>query len=153
MQMVVGNKKVNMNNKNIELGNGIEEESKMNENNDDVGTEVHRLTISKVAELALISVMERVNNGFAVGKVNRNNLANWIIAKFAETVSQDQIKEIRTAYTDEFAALDMVLRRAKESGKLPPELKAYLLKHIGDDEAPKKKKKNHLQNNVINDDI
>ena len=142
-----------MNNKNIELGNGIGDENKTAENYDDGGAEVHRLTISKVAELSLISVMDRVNSGFAVGKVNRNNLANWIISKFAESVSLDQIKEIRTAYTDEFAALDMVLRRAKESGKLPPELKAYLLKHIGNDEVPKKKTKNLLPINVINDDI
>ena len=123
------------------------------ENNTEVGPEVHRLTISRAAEEALVSVLDRVNEGFAVGKVNRNNLANWLIIRDSQGITADDIKEIRTAHTDEFAALDMVLRRAKESGKLPAELRAYLLKQIGSEEPPKKKPKKNLQNDVINDDI
>lgn len=123
------------------------------ENNTEVGPEVHRLTISRAAEEALVSVLDRVNEGFAVGKVNRNNLANWLIIRDSQAITAEDIKEIRTAHTDEFAALDMVLRRAKESGKLPAELRAYLLKQIGSDEPPKKKTKKNLQNDVINDDM
>lgn len=113
--------------------------------------EAHRLTISRMAEQAVLSILDRVNDGFSVGKVNRNNIANWVLVRYSEIVSQDDIKEIRTAHTDEFAALDMVLRRAKETGKLPPELSAYLQKQMGQDEIPKKKFKKSLQDSNIND--
>jgi|GEM_PF-1461229 len=122
-------------------------------NNTEEGPELHRLTISRVAEQALISMLDRVNDGFNVGKVNRNNLATWSLIRFSEIISHENIKEIRAAHTDEFAALDMVLRRAKETGKLPPELSAYLHKQMGQDEIPKKKTKKNLQENNINDVI
>ena len=118
-----------------------------------VAEEVHRLTISRVAEEALVSILKRVNDGFSVGKVNRNNVANWVLTRFNDSISQDDIKEIRSAHTDEFAALDVVLRRAKENGELPPELRAYLKQQKGIEQAPKKKVKRILQTDVINDDI
>lgn len=104
----------------------------------------HRLTINGVAEQALAGAVERINNGFQGGKVNRNQLAVWAILRFAENLDDGEIKDIRAEHLDEFSAIDAVLRRAKETGQLPPELKAFIQKQMGFDDAPKKKSKKEL---------
>lgn len=113
----------------------------------------HRLTINRSAENALTSAVERINDGFHGGKVNRNQIAIWAILQFGENLTTDEIKEIRVEHLDEFSALDIVLRRAKESGKLPPELSAFIQRQMGFDESPKKKNKKTLPDNNINDVI
>lgn len=113
----------------------------------------HRLTINRAAEMALVGAVDRVNDGYAGGKVNRNQIAIWAIQRFSEDLADDEIKEIRAEHLDEFSAIESVLRRAKASGKLPPELKAFIQKQMGFDEAPKKKSKKNLPGNIINDDI
>lgn len=120
---------------------------------EDDGVESHRLTITRAAEEALLAAVERINDGFRGGKVNRNQVAIWALVRFGATLGEDEIREIRAEYLDEFSALDALLRRAKDTGKLPPELKAYLQKEMGFEDAPKKKSKKSLQENIINDDI
>jgi len=100
-----------------------------------------RLTINGAAEAALTKAVDRINEGFSGGKINRNQLAIWAIQRFAEDLDDGEIKDIRSEHLDEFSALDAVLRRAKESGQLPPELKAFIHKQLGFDDAPKKKGK------------
>lgn len=104
----------------------------------------HRLTINRVAELALSKIVDRVNDGFHGGKINRNQLAVWAILRFAENLDDGEIKDIRAEHLDEFSAIDAVLRAAKETGQLPPELKAFIQKHMGFDDAPKKKSKKEV---------
>ena len=114
--------------------------------------EIHRITISKSAEEVLTAIMEPVNDGFEGGKVNRSQITNWILLRFCEDYSDVEIKEIRAENIDEVAALEAILRRAKKSGKMPPELKALLHKQLGLEEVPKKRKK-QLPDHIINDDI
>lgn len=104
----------------------------------------HRLTINRVAELALSKIVDRVNDGFHGGKINRNQLAVWAILRFAENLDEAEIRDIRAEHLDEFSAIDAVLRIAKETGQLPPELKAFIQKHMGFDDAPKKKSKKEV---------
>jgi len=101
----------------------------------------HRLTINGAAEAALTKAADRINEGFSGGKINRNQLAVWAIQRFAENLDDNEIKDIRAEHLDEFSAIDAVLRRAKETGQLPPELKAFIHKQMGFDDAPKKKGK------------
>ncbi len=146
VRAAVGGKRGRMDTDNISTNNNT------GKNTED-GIENHRLTISKSGENALISMMDRVNDGFTGGKVNRNNLANWVFIRFSDNLSPEEIKEIRSEHVDEFAALDAVMRRAKLAGKLPPELRAYLQREIGLDDPPKKKSKKNLQADLINDDV
>jgi hypothetical protein len=117
------------------------------------GINSHRLTITRAAEEALVAAVERINDGFQGGKVNRNQVAIWALVRFGAHLAEDEIREIRAEYLDEFSAMDALLRRAKDTGKLPPELRAYLQKQMGFEDAPKKKAKKSLQENIINDDI
>lgn len=119
--------------------------------NTEDGNDSHRLTINRAAEMALVGAVERINDGFQGGKVNRNQIAVWAILRFSDKLTDDEIKEIRSEHLDEFSALDAVLRKAKESGRLPPELRAFVQKQLGFDEPSKRKGKKTLPENNIND--
>jgi hypothetical protein len=129
-------------------GNGEENKDKEQKNE-----ELHRITVSKQGERALAAVVERINEGFVGGKVNRTQVANWILARFNDSLSETEIKEIRMEHFDEVAVLESILRRAKESGRVPAELRGLLQKQLGMDEAPKKRPKRALTEDIINDDI
>ncbi len=109
-----------------------------------------KITISKEAEARLADVMERVNNGFEAGKVNRQDLASWALRRFSEECDGDIIKAIRQEFFDEFSFLEGILKRAKETGKLPAELRNALKQHLGAETAPRKNKK-PLTTTYIND--
>ncbi len=123
-----------------ELGMGLDE-----------ANDSHRLTINRAAENELQKAVERINDGYQGGKVNRNQVAIWAIQRFGETLGEDEVKDIRADHLDEFSALDAVLRKAKESGRLPAELRTFLQKQMGLDDAPKKKSKKSLPGNHTND--
>jgi pyruvate formate-lyase activating enzyme-like uncharacterized protein len=103
------------------------------------GEELQRITVSREAQNALGSILDRVNDGFAGGRVNRTQMANWIMLRFNTELDEVQIKEIRAEHFDEVAMLESILRQAKESGKVPSEFKALLQKQLGMDEPSKKK--------------
>lgn len=124
-----------------------------NKDREQKGEELHRITVSKQAERALSAVVEKINDGFSGGKVNRTQMANWILARFNETLTEAEIKEIRMEHFDEVAMLENILRQAKESGKVPAEFKGLLQKHLGMDEVQKKRTKKALTEDIINDDI
>lgn len=117
------------------------------------GEELHRITVSRGAERELTSIVDRVNDGFGGGKVNRTQIANWILMRFSEELDDAAIKEIRMEHFDEVAVLESILRQAKESGRVPAEFKGLLQRQFGMDETPKKRPKKALTENVINDDI
>lgn len=115
--------------------------------------EIQRITVSKLGQDALTAIVERVNDGFIGGKINRTQAANWILMRFNENVTDIEIREIRAEHFDEVAVLEAILRKAKESGKVPTEFKALLLKQLENNDQPKKKAKNALTNKNINDVI
>lgn len=117
------------------------------------GDELHRITVSRGAERELTSIVDRVNDGFAGGKVNRTQIANWVLTRFSERLDDAAIKEIRMEHFDEVAVLESILRQAKESGRVPAEFKGLLQRQLGMDEAPKRRSKKALTENVINDDM
>jgi hypothetical protein len=114
--------------------------------------EIHRITVSKAAEEAIVAIMERVNDGFEGGRVNRTQIASWVVLHFNENYGDSEIKDIRSENFDEVAMLESILRRAKKTGKVPSDIKGLLQRHLGLEEAPKKKKK-ALQGDVTNDYI
>ncbi len=115
--------------------------------------EIQRITVSKLGQDALTAIVERVNDGFIGGKINRTLAANWIMMRFNENLSDAEIREIRAEHFDEVAVLEAILRKAKESGKVPTEFKALLLKQLESNDQPKKKAKSALTNKNINDVI
>jgi len=102
--------------------------------------ELFRINISKVAEDSLGKVLRRVNDGFEAGKVTRHELASWMLSRFSEVIADEQIREVRAEFFDEIALLEAILKKAKKSGTVSPDVKMLLQKHIGlDDTATRKK--------------
>lgn len=128
------------------------------ENNKEVGMEektdeIHRITVSKMAEEALTEIVERVNDGFEGGRVNRVQVANWIMMRFLGNCSDADIQQIRVENVNEIAVLEAILKKARKSGKLPSEMSFLIQKQLGFEDSPKKTVKSRLTKNIINDDM
>ena len=115
--------------------------------------EIVKITVNKEAEEKLMNVMEKVNNGFDSGKVNRQDLASWALNYFASICDAEVIKAIRQDHFDEFAMLEAILKRGKEQGKLPTELRNILRQQMTSDLPSRKSTKKQLTSNSINDAI
>ena len=112
--------------------------------------EIVKITVSKEAEEKLMAVIEKVNNGFDAGKVNRQDLASWALIQFASMCDSEMIKVIRQDHFDEFAVLEAILRRGKEQGKLPVELRNILRQQMTSDLPSRKSTKKQLTSSYIN---
>ncbi|GIL17473.1 MAG: hypothetical protein BroJett040_12240 [Oligoflexia bacterium] len=124
----------NENNKEIKIQNTEETKNSGNE-------KLQRITVSKEAQNALENIKDRVNDGFSGGKVNLTQMANWILLRFQNDLDEAYIKDIRAEHFDEVAMLESILKKAKESGKVPTDFKALLQKQLGLDEPTKRKNK------------
>ncbi len=110
-----------------------------------------RVLISQESNRHLDVLAARVNDGFDAGKVTRPQILSWVLRRFAETAGDDEIQELRVAHFDKIVYLEALLKRAKETGVLSPELAAAIQPpcapaHLG------KKGKRSLTRNAINDD-
>jgi hypothetical protein len=126
----------------------VEKEKKTKESKTD---EIVKITVNKDAEEKLMVVMEKVNNGFDAGKINRQDLASWALTYFANVCDHEIIKAIRQDHFDEFTVLEAILRRGKEQGKLPSELRNLLRQQLTTDLPSRKTSKKLLTSSCIND--
>jgi hypothetical protein len=110
-----------------------------------------RVIISQESSRCLDDLINKVNDGFDAGKVTRPQILGWVLRRFAELAGDDEIKELRAAHFDRIAYFEALLRRAKETGVLPPELNAAIQMPCGPAHAAKKGKR-ALTKNTINDD-
>lgn len=86
----------------------------------------YRVLISPEANLAVDDLIGKVNSGFDGGKVSRPQLVSWILCKFGQTIAEPDVLEIRAVHFDRIAYFEALLKRAKETGVMPPELAALL---------------------------
>jgi hypothetical protein len=115
--------------------------------------EILRITVSRIGERSLSEITEQVNDGFIGGKVSKVQMANWILKRFRDDLDDSMIKDIRGDHFDELMVLESILKKARETGKVPTEFKYLLQKQIGLDVSAKKKAKPALTENCINDVI
>lgn len=118
-----------------------EEKAEGNKNGNGNGEEIQRITVSRDAQGALGNIVDRINDGFIGGRVNRTQMANWILLRFNNELNEAQIKEIRGDHFDEVAMLENILKQAKETGKMPSDFKSLLQKQFGLDEPTRRKNK------------
>lgn len=126
----------------------IEERKNEEKKNEDT----YRVTVSKAAEKALVELLGKVNQDFTAGQVNRSQLASWVLTRFVEDATAEDIRAIRMEHINEVALLEYYYRQAKETGKLQPEVRDFIRRLAGIDESQRKPTKKNLKN-VINDDI
>jgi hypothetical protein len=65
-------------------------------------SDCHRLTINRGAENALVRTVDRINDGFNGGRVNRNQVAVWVLLRHLGGVSDDDVRTIRAEHLDAF---------------------------------------------------
>lgn len=108
------------------------ESSKERENEDKRKTdEIVKITVSKESEQKLMELLKTVNDGFASGRVNRQDLASWILINFCSQCDETQVENIRADHFDEIMMFESILKKSKETGVLPPEFQALLKQQVG----------------------
>lgn len=102
---------------------------------------IAKITVTKQAEEAVSQIVNRVNDGFEAGRVNRQDVASWILTRFVETFSDAEIQQIRATFFNEIVLLEAILKKARQNGTLPPELKEALMGQVHTSSSSKKGKR------------
>lgn len=109
-----------------------------------------KITVTKLVADSLWELVEKVNAGFDVGKVHRQDVASWIISHFLKSYTEVEIGLIRQSQYTDTLMMESVYRRMRETGEIPDFLRDALRKQFqGSGDAPKKKKS--LTKEYIND--
>jgi hypothetical protein len=109
-----------------------------------------KITVTKTVADSLKELVDKVNNGFDVGRVHRQDVASWIISHFLKSYSDHEVGLIRQSQYTDSLMLESVYRRMRETGEIPEFLRDALRKQFqGGAETPKKKKA--LTKEYIND--
>lgn len=112
-----------------------------------------KITITKEAGETLAALVIRANEGFEGGKINRQNLASYIIEKYKNNFSDRELAHLRQLHYDDAAMLEAMYKKMKETGEIPEFLREALKKQFqGNDEPPRKSKKS-LTKEYINDEL
>lgn len=114
---------------------------------------VAKITVTKEAEEAVSLIVGKVNAGFEAGRVNRQDVASWILSRFLESVSDADVQQIRSAFFNEIALLEAILKKAKQNGSVPAELKTALMGQVNLAQGSAKKSKKPLTREFINDEL
>ena len=114
---------------------------------------VATITVTKEAEEAVTFIVSKVNDGFEAGRVNRQDVASWILSRFVESVSDADVQQIRSAFFNEIALLEAILKKAKQNGSVPAELKTALMGQVNLAQGSAKKSKKPLTREFINDEL
>ncbi len=111
-----------------------------------------KITVTKLIADSLWELVEKVNAGFDVGKVHRQDVASWIISHFLKSYTDVEVGLIRQSQYTDTLMMESVYRRMRETGEIPDFLRDALRKQFqGEPEAPKKKKP--LTTKSINDGL
>lgn len=111
----------------------------------------HSMKVAVPGDLAsgLVSLMNKVNDGYLGGKVNRQDLVSWIIARFLRTFTETDVQSIRDAHYDDEAMFDTMYRLMKETGDVPDFLKEAMRKHFKNGIESRKSKKPLTPESII----
>jgi hypothetical protein len=123
--------------RNGEGGDG-KEEKRRGEKNLEQSEGVRRIWISKELDEKLEIILKRVNDGFDGGKISRAQIVTWQLTRWTDTCSDRDIEMIRLANVNEVTMLEAIIRKAKESGEMPQELRLLIRKQLAGAVLPKK---------------
>jgi hypothetical protein len=114
---------------------------------------VIKVTIARDLADGLTELVKKVNDGFAAGRVHRQDVVSWVIAKFLRNYSDSDLQQIREAHYDETTMFDAMYRKMKETGEVPEFLRDAMRKHFRGAGDGLKKSKKGLISESINDGL
>jgi hypothetical protein len=124
-------------------------DTEINENND---VKFVRSMISKEADIIVNDVTNAVNTGFEAGRATKLDVTSFMIHWFKENCNDDVLQMIRVQVANDLTMLDSLVKKAKSSGSLPPELKEVLAQYFfGNRLNSAKKSKKTLKHEDIMD--
>lgn len=112
-----------------------------------------KITITKEAGETLAALVVRANEGFEGGKINRQNLASYIIEKYKTHFSDRELAHLRQLHYDDAAMLEAMYKKMKETGEIPEFLREALKKQFQVIDEPPRKAKKSLTKEYINDEL
>jgi hypothetical protein len=125
------------------------DEAEHRENNN---SKIVRAVISKEADNVVNEITTTVNNGFEAGRATKLDVTSFMIIWFKEHINDDIIQNIRLHVANDLTMLDSIIKKAKVSGSLPPELKEVLAQYFfGQGLSATKKVKKSLKPDGITD--
>lgn len=115
------------------------------------GDAITKITILATSSSILNDLLVKANSGLLGGKVNRQDLASFIIKKATDYLTDKDFVELRNSVYSDNDMLEAAYKQMKTSGDIPDFIKEALRKHyLLQDETPKKIKKS-LNKEYIND--
>ncbi|GIL16310.1 MAG: hypothetical protein BroJett040_00610 [Oligoflexia bacterium] len=112
-----------------------------------------KITVTKEAGEMLADLVVKANEGFEGGRINRQDLASFIIGRFKEFYTDRDLMQLRNQHYDDAAMLEAMYRKMRETGEVPDFLRDALRKQFQvPDESPKKSKRS-LTKESINDGL
>jgi len=115
-----------------------------------------KIAITKEADRALTEILGRVNEGFEAGKASKQDLTSQIVMHFSKNYTDNDLHAIRVQFFNPIALMEVVLRKAKETGYLPDTMRELLYQQFIASSNPQlaaKKPKKPLRDNAINESI
>ncbi len=112
-----------------------------------------KITVTKEAGEILADLVGKANEGFEGGRINRQNLASFIIEKFKASLSDKDLIQLRQIHYDDASMLEAMYRKMKETGEVPEFLRDALRKQFQVTDEPLKKSKKALTRESINDGL
>lgn len=117
------------------------------------GEAITKIAILTTASSILNDLLVKANNGLIGGKVNRQDLASFLIKKAKDYLTDKDFVELRNSVYSDNDMLEAAYKQMKTSGDIPDFIKEALRKHyLSQDETPKKAKK-ALNKEYINDEL
>jgi hypothetical protein len=76
-----------------------------------------KIAVTKEADALLAASLNRINEGFLGGKVNKLDLASWAIVYALENMPDQIVEKIRKRFFNEVCYLEAVLKQTRASGQ------------------------------------
>ena len=129
----------------------MEKEEHKRENTEAKDDSIAKITVTKKAEEAVSLAVLRVNDGFVGGRVNRQDVTSLLLIRACKNLNDEDISSIRNDFISDVALLEVALKKARETGKMPDSLREALMSQMGLNVSPKRNKKtlNDTYSNAI----
>ena len=114
-----------------------------------------KIAISKEADRALVEVLNRIDEKFDAGRATKQDLASHIIMRFFSSCTEKEIHDMRVLFFDPITAMEVKMKRIKETGVIPDSIRDLLLQEFLDasPQPSAKKIKKSLNQNIIIDNV
>lgn len=112
-----------------------------------------KITVTKEAGEILAGFVDRANEGFAAGKITRQDFASFLVEKAKAWLTEKDYTQIRHAHYDDVSMFEAMYRRMRETGEIPEFMREAMRKQFQVTDDAAKKSKKTLTKEFISDEL